>query len=603
MNFSFLLKEPDYSVFASSAIEAETILPLSPAMSCAASRKALELAIKWVYAADSTMSMPYKDSLSSLIFEDSFKDAVDPATWSKLKIITKLGNLAVHTNKQVTRPEAILSLSTLFEFIEWLDYCYGKDYTERHFDERLLEEGKASDRKAIKDSDPMVKIDGKKCKEELKPIEKKSEIFTSKKDENKNSRSFTPEELTEYDVRKRYIDVDLKLLGWDLGKDAKEEVPVRSMPTKSGIGRIDYVLYGKDGLPLALIEAKRTIKDPRDGKIQAKLYADCLEKETGRRPIIFTTNGFEYEIWDDVNYPSRAVFGIFSKQDLEKLISRRSQKKKLLEIPVSDKITDRYYQKEAIAAVCENIEKGSRSSLLVMATGTGKTRTSASLVDVLSRGNHVTNVLFLADRKALVKQARNNFNEYLPDLSLCNLVENKKEKNARIVFSTYPTILNAIDTEKNNKGAKFFTPAHFDLVIIDEAHRSIFKKYKVIFNYFDSLVLGLTATPKTDVDKNTYEFFNMENGVPTYAYDYETAVYKDKVLVPYYSIESKSKFLNDGITYDDLSEEDKEKYEEDFQDEDGEFPDKIPADKIDKFIFNEDTVDYVIEQLILIFSG
>ena len=338
LNFSFLLKEPDYSVFASSAIEAETLLPHSPTMSCAASRKALELAIKWVYAADNTMSMPYKESLSALIFEDSFKDALDPATWSKLKIITKLGNLAIHTNKQVTRLEAISSLSMLFEFIEWLDYCYGKNYIEHHFDEKLLIEGKSSDAKVIKESDPIVKIDDKKCKEELKPIEKESKTFTSKKDENKNNRSFSPEKLTEYEVRKRYIDIDLKLLGWDLGKDVKEEVSVRFMPTSSGIGRIDYVLYGKDGLPLALIEAKRTFKDPKDGKVQARLYADCLEKETGRRPIIFTTNGFEYEIWDDVNYPSREVYGIFSKQDLEKLISRRIQKKKLLEVPVSDKI-------------------------------------------------------------------------------------------------------------------------------------------------------------------------------------------------------------------------------------------------------------------------
>ena len=174
-----------------------------------------------------------------------------------------------------------------------------------------------------------------------------------------------------------------------------------------------------------------------------------------------------------------------------------------------------------------------------MATGTGKTRTASSLTDVLSRGKWITNILFLADRTALVKQAKDDFKNYLPDLSLCNLCSNKDDRNARIVFSTYPTILNAIDDTKSKDGRQLFTPAHFDLIIIDESHRSIFKKYRAIFEYFDALMVGLTATPKTDVDRNTYDFFEMAHGVPTYAYDYETAVYQDHVLVPYYNYEVK----------------------------------------------------------------
>jgi type I restriction enzyme R subunit len=247
--------------------------------------------------------------------------------------------------------------------------------------------------------------------------------------------------------------------------------------------------------------------------------------------------------------------------------------------------------------VCEHIEEGHRKALLVMATGTGKTRTASSLTDVLSRGGYVTNVLFLADRIALVKQAKDDFKNYLPDMSLCNLLDNKDDKSARIVFSTYPTMLNAIDTAKSEDGKRLFTPAHFDLIIIDEAHRSIFKKYRAIFEYFDAILVGLTATPKTEVDRNTYEFFEMENGVPTYAYDYETAVEKDRVLVPYYNIEVTTKFLEEGIAYDDLSEEDKERYEEDFTDEDGSMPDSIPAPAINEFIFNQSTVDMVLEDL------
>ena len=229
-------------------------------------------------------------------------------------------------------------------------------------------------------------------------------------------------------------------------------------------------------------------------------------------------------------------------------------------------------------------------------SGTGKTRTASSLTDVLSRGGYVTNVLFLADRTALVKQAKEDFKKYLPDISLCNLCENRDDRSARIVFSTYPTMLNAIDDCKNENGQKLFTPAHFDLVIIDESHRSIFKKYRAIFEYFDAMLLGLTATPRTDVDRNTYDFFEMENGVPTYAYDYETAVRQDHVLVPYYNYEVKTKFLHEGIRYDELSEEDKVRYEEDFA-EDDTIPEFIPSSKLNKFIFNETTVDMVIQDL------
>ena len=268
----------------------------------------------------------------------------------------------------------------------------------------------------------------------------------------------------------------------------------------------------------------------------------------------------------------------------------------LMTIPIDDRITDRYYQKEAIRAVCEQIGLGFRKHLLVMATGTGKTRTASSLTDVLSRGKHVTNILFLADRTALVKQAKDDFKNYLPDMSLCNLCSNKDDRSARIVFSTYPTMLNAIDDTKTKNGQRLFTPAHFDLIIIDESHRSIFKKYRAIFEYFDAIMVGLTATPKTDVDRNTYDFFEMEHGIPTYAYDYETAVYQDHVLVPYYNYEVKTKFLEEGITYDDLSDEDKERFEDDFI-EDGLMPDFIPSAQLNKFVFNETTVDTVLQDL------
>ncbi|WP_150274850.1 DEAD/DEAH box helicase family protein [Paenibacillus tepidiphilus] len=597
-NFDFLQGQTEYRLFATAAIEAERVLATSPAMAAVGSRKAFELAVKWVYAADNTITMPYKDNLQALIHEPTFKFAMENQTWGKLGYIIKLGNLAVHTDRNVSRSDAVLSLAALFEFVQWLDYCYGANYEERQFNESSIPAEKVVlDEAKIKEKDSLIEQKESEIEALRAQIAAMSDRLTADKEQHQEARRFTPGDLSEFRTRKKYIDVDLKLLGWTLGDDVREEVELYGMPNGEEKGYADYVLYGKDGLPLAVIEAKRTSKDPKIGTQQVRLYADCLEQMTGRRPMMFTTNGFETNLWDDVTSPQRKVSGIFSKADLQKLMNRRHERKALNEVVIDDKITDRYYQKEAIRAVCENIMDGHRRSLLVMATGTGKTRTASSLTDVLSRGGYVTNILFLADRKALVKQAKDDFKNYLPDMSLCNLLSNKNDKTARIVFSTYPTMLNAIDQAKSDDGKRLFTPAHFDLIIVDEAHRSIFKKFRAIFEYFDAIIVGLTATPKTEVDRNTYDFFEMQSGVPTYAYTYETAVEIDRVLVPYYNIEVTTRFLEQGITYDTLSPEDKARYEEDFTDEDGEMPEFIPSPAINEFIFNQATVDRVLEDL------
>ena len=600
-NFSFLHGNTQYALFAPAAIEAEKVYTSAPAMCAVGCRKALELAVKWVYSADNTMQMPYKDNLQSLIHEPTFRFAVDYNTWGKLPFIIKLGNLAVHTERSVQASDALASLQGLFEFIQWVDYCYGTDYEERKFDETLIPKEKVVvDTKKIKEQESLLGEKDAEIETLRKQIEKMSEQITAAKEQHQQDRTFVAADLSEFKTRKIYIDVDIKQMGWKftgVDADVQEEYPVEGMAGIIGqMGYVDYVLFGRDGLPLAVIEAKRSSKDPNIGRKQAVLYADCLERKFGRRPMMFTTNGFETYFWDDRSGPQRKVSGIFSKDDLQKLMNRRTERLDLMTIPIDDKITDRYYQKEAIRAVCEQIGLGFRKHLLVMATGTGKTRTASSLTDVLSRGKHVTNVLFLADRTALVKQAKDDFKNYLPDMSLCNLCSNKDDRSARIVFSTYPTMLNAIDDMKAKGGQRMFTPAHFDLIIIDESHRSIFKKYRAIFEYFDAIMVGLTATPKTDVDRNTYDFFEMEHGVPTYAYDYETAVYTDHVLVPYYNYEVKTKFLEEGITYDDLSDEDKERYEDDFI-EDGLMPDFIPSAQLNKFVFNETTVDTVLQDL------
>lgn len=602
-NFSFLTTQQSYALFAPAAVEAEKVYASSPAMCAVGCRKALELAVKWVYAADSSMETPYRDNLQSLIHEPSFRFALDRATWDKLPYIVKLGNLAVHTERSVQPGDAVAALRGLFEFIQWIDYCYGAEYEERHFDETLIPTEKVGvDTKKIKEQESLPEEKDTEIEALRRAVAEMSAQFTAEKEKHQQERNFRPEDVSEYETRKRYIDLDMKLMGWKLegvDADVRREYPVEDMNGVLGqSGFCDYVLFGRDGLPLAVVEAKRTSKDPNVGRKQAMLYADCLERKFGHRPMMFTSNGFETYFWDDRTGPQRKVSSIFSKDDLQKLMTRRDERQNLLTVSIDDKITDRYYQKEAIRAVCEQLGLGFRKHLLVMATGTGKTRAAASLVDVLSRGGYVTNILFLADRTALVKQAKEDFKTHLGDsFSLCNLCSNKDDRNARIVFSTYPTILNAIDSAKSKDGQILFTPAHFDLIIIDESHRSIFKKYRAIFEYFDAILVGLTATPKTDVDRNTYDFFEMEHQVPTYAYDYETAVYQDHVLVPYYNYEVQTQFLEEGITYDKLSPEDRERFDEAFIEDGMEPPDFVPSEKLNKFIFNTDTVDTVLQDL------
>ena len=599
-NLEFLQNDPEYALFSTSAIEAEKVYATSPAMCAIGCRKALELAVKWCYAADSTMEMPYRDNLQSLIHEPTFRFSLDEGVWDKLPYIIKLGNMAVHTGKNISASDALLSLKNLFEFIEWIDYCYGKNYVQRRFDENAIpkapveiDEKKAKERESLLDTKDSIIADLQK------KIEALSASYTAGKEKHKKSRSFNPETISEYQTRKQYIDLDLKEAGWIFdgpGQNVFEEYPVKNMAGVVGQkGYVDYVLMGQDGKPLAVVEAKKTSKDPFVGQQQAQHYAEALRHMTGCRPMIFLTNGFETHFWDDLTGPKRRVSGIFGQQDLQKLMLRRKGKKPLETVPVNDDISGRYYQKEAIRAVCEHVEQGFRKNLVVMATGTGKTRTAAGLVDVLSRGGYVTNVLFLADRTALVEQAKEAFQNNLKDMSLCNLCSSKDDRNARIVFSTYPTILNAIDSTKTDQ--KVFTPAHFDLIICDECHRSIFRKYATIFDYFDAILVGLTATPKDEVDRNTYDFFEVEQNVPTYAYGYETAVNEDHVLVPYYTYATTTKFIREGIKYDDLTPEEKEKYEEAFEDAGVDVPDFVPSAKLNKFLFNEPTVDQVLQDL------
>ncbi|WP_179289831.1 DEAD/DEAH box helicase family protein [Shouchella clausii] len=594
-NFGFLKDKTQYKSFANACLEAEKALLVSPATCAILTRRALELAVKWLYSSDSELKVPYQDNLSSLIHDATFLAVIDSDLLPLLKYIVKLGNVSVHTNANVSRDEATLSLHNLHQFVSWIDYCYSDEYTAKEFDESLLQHGeeKRVRPKELQDLYEQLSSKDRRLEEMMKENEALRKVNTMKREANTDQYDFQVDEISEFETRQKYIDLDLKLAGWEFGKNIVTEYQVTGMPNEQGIGFVDYVLLGDNGKPFAIVEAKRTSKDPNVGKQQAKLYADCIEQMHGQRPVIFYTNGFETYIWHQP-YPPRRVSGFYHPSDLKLVIDRLTMKRELKDVDINEDITNRYYQKEAILAVCDALERNQRKMLLVMATGSGKTRTAISIVDVLSRHNWIKNVLFLADRKTLVLQAKKNFNNLLPSLSLCNLLDNKDNpEESRMVFSTYPTMMNAIDEAKRKDGKKLFTIGHFDLIIIDESHRSIYKKYRSIFDYFDGILLGLTATPKDEIDKNTYEVFDLEGGTPTYAYELEKAV-EDQYLVDYRTIETKMKFLEEGIRYDDLTEEEKEIYEETFEDEVGE---DIDSGALNEWLFNGDTIDTVLRNL------
>lgn len=588
-NFDFLTAIPQFDSFSEVAVLAEKFIHVDPSTAALNCRRAMEFAVKWMYSVDKSLEKPYQDNLHSLLNNEDFRDIIDKDIWRRLDYIRSVGNEVAHKNKKVTFAQAELCLENLFVFLDFVAYCYSltnDDPTERNFDRKLLRAQPVPVAPKIQDVDLEKLIaENKALKDEL----------TARRAAQQQTYVPKPLEQSEYNTRKLYIDAMLREAGWIENKNWINEVELPGMPNKSEVGFADYVLYDDAHKPLAVIEAKKTCVDVSKGRQQAKLYADLLEKQYGRRPVVFLTNGFETRIVDNA-YPERRVATIYSKRDLEKLFNLRRMRTSLKNVHINKDIAGRYYQEAAVKAVCSSFdEKNRRKALLVMATGSGKTRTVISLCDVLLQHGWVKNILFLADRTSLVTQAKRSFVNLLPDLSVTNLCEEKDNYTAHCVFSTYQTMMGCIDDVRDEEG-KLFTCGHFDLLICDEAHRSVYNKYRDIFNYFDAPLVGLTATPKDEVEKNTYEIFELENGVPTYGYELAQAV-KDGYLVDYVSIESKLKLMEQGIVYEELSDEDKEAYENTFTDENGELPDSIDSSELNQRIFNEDTIREVLHIL------
>ena len=600
-NFAFLAAE--FPTVHEAAVEAERQAAVSPTAAAFFAGKTVEVAVKWAFKNDPGLKLPYQDNISALLHEPSFRRAAGEAVFAKARYINTLRNRAVHEERKISAGDATGSVKELFHVCFWFarTYAKAKPPDGLTFDPSVLSRrdealkkafGHIKAQQAALDSKngELTKLlaDKQNLDEELKKL--RAEVAAARK-----AAEARPDrhDYNEAETRDRFIDLLLLEAGWPLDKPDDREFRVEGMPNNEGVGFVDYVLWGADGKPLGLVEAKRTRKDARSGQQQAKLYADLLEQRFGQRPVIFYSNGYEHWIWDDTRYPPRQIGGFYKRDELELLIQRRTGRKSLAVEPINRRIVERPYQHRAIRAISRHFEEdGERKALLVMATGAGKTRTVIALVDLLMRAGWVKRVLFLADRVALVNQAAGAFKMHLPDSAPVNLVT-ERTGQGRVFISTYPTMMNLIDGKQDGRAT--FGPGHFDLIVIDEAHRSVYQRYRAIFEYFDSYLVGLTATPKDDIDHNTYSLFDLEDGVPTDAYSLEEAVAEGH-LVPPKTISVPLKIVRSGLRYDELSQEEKDQWDMLEWGED-EIPDSVEAAEVNKRLFNEDTVDHVIAHL------
>jgi type I restriction enzyme, R subunit len=529
---------------------------------------------------------------------------VPEAIFNKALLISRIGNRAVHDRQNILEAASTAAVGELFHVAYWLAHTYGTTAPDPAitFDQsRIPNAAEASSQSiekmqqlesALADQDQKLTallVDKASLDDEL--VRLRAEVAKAKVEASGRP---DPHDYSEAETRDKFIDLLLHEAGWALVDARDREYEVSGMPNAKDQGFVDYVLWGDDGKPVGLVEAKRTKKSPQLGKRQAELYADCLEREFGQRPVIFYSNGYQHWLWDDAMYPPHSVEGFYTKDELALLIQRRTSRKSLTSESVKEAIAERYYQTRAIRRIGEAFEKDlDRKALLVMATGAGKTRTVIALSELLMRCNWVKRVLFLADRIALVNQAVGAFKTHLPESSPVNLITERQGKG-RVYVSTYPTMMGLINEMED--GRRRFGPGYFDLIVVDEAHRSIYQKYRAIFDYFDGLLVGLTATPKDEIDINTYQLFNLERGVPTDAYPLDDAI-KDGFLVPPVAVSVPIKFPRQGITYRDLPSEEQEQWDALEWDDSGVAPDKVEAAALNAWLFNEDTVDKVLEHL------
>ncbi|HTN60027.1 MAG TPA: DEAD/DEAH box helicase family protein [Devosia sp.] len=582
---------------------AEAYVHDDPASALVKLRLFAENLTKDIYG-DLRLPKPEHATFVDLLGNQSFAAITPKVVLDKLHALRIHGNKAAHGEPATTR-NALWLLQEAFDLGRWLFVQYGKGDAKRipAFEQPTPGGGEDSKGQLKREKRQVLeKLAAQEAQMEtlLRDLEtaRQATATAEKKVEevralaSSSAATATLLEFSEATTRARIIDSLLATSGWSVamgeGSTAEvgKEVEVKHQPTASGLGYADYVLWGDDGNPLAVIEAKKTAVDPERGRQQAKLYADGLEKMHGQRPVIFYTNGYDIWMWDDVlGYPPRKAFGYYSKDSLQYLVAfQRKARKPLNSLEPNAAIVNRLYQIEAIKRVSERFSDFHRKALIVQATGTGKTRVAIALAELLIRAGWVKRVLFLCDRRELRKQAKNAFGDFLSEP--IRIVSSRVNQSAseRIFLATYPAM---------QKVYQSFDVGFFDLIIADESHRSIYNVYGDMFHYFDCLQIGLTATPIDFVSRNTFSLFGCEGQLPTANYDLEQAV-QDGFLTPFEVFEHTTQFLREGIRLDILTKEQIQELEEQ-----GEDPAQydFSSEQIDKIIYNKDTNRAILRNL------
>lgn len=573
-----------------------------PAGSLAKLRLFTERVVDLVYNSF-RLPKPYQPNLNDLLNEDSFRARVPAVVLTKLHALRMHGNKAIHAN-QGTTPTALAMVLEAFDIARWVFVTFdGGQASEIDtfvppippVDTKKLESDRQRLLAQIAEQEQQMQL----MLQQLELAQAKQVVVEQTTEElerlvAKGGAAVEQLAFDEETTRQRLIDAMLASVGWNVGQggastgEVGQEIQVTQSQNKTGIGFADYVLWGDDDKPLAVIEVKRTAKDADAGRTQAKLYADGFEHKYGQRPVIFYTNGFDIYIWDDAQKQTpRKLFGFYSKASLQYLIFQRNEKLALDTLTPKSEIAGRMYQVETIKRICERFSLGYRKSLVVLATGTGKTRVAVSLCELLSRARWAKRILFLCDRRELRKQADDVFKEFLPGEPRIHINANTAGDVAnRIYLATYPAMMQCYE---------MFDVGYFDLIIADESHRSIYNRYRDLFVYFDALEVGLTATPVQFISRNTFKLFACENDDPTSYFGYQEAIsHVPPYLVPFEVYSHTTEFLRKGIKYNQLSKEQKEQLENDEAD-----APSIAYDDtdVDRTVFNKDTNRAILRNL------
>lgn len=586
MNFKFLQPFLKLRKLYEYCCEAEEFALTKPNISATSARKGMEFIVKMIYA---SLTGEYGVSVFEMVTDERFVNYVnDQELINSIHFIRKMGNVAVHQG-DLKSDDALDVLDELHFLVGEFCILLGliKDYP-KFVEPTAVPAAPAKPAEPVKQPEPEKKV-------VVEP-----ELVAVFAPRMRATRFDVKHGRDESENKKLYLYASLREAGWAVVNHKNQ-----AMPGAAGIqmmlddgDTVDYVLYGRDNRPLAVVEYTETCKNIVAGRLKGIEKANKLSEKLGYKPIVYYTNGYHIYIIDQLGYKPRRVFQFHTIEELELLKLRATMRQDISNPQIDENIAGRKYQKQAITGACNAYMQNRRHALLIMATGTGKTRVSIATVDVLMKAGWVKNVLFLADRTSLVRQAHKNFNKQLPNVttSVYSGGSLNRDKNARVIFSTYQTMINLI-----NDDTREFGIGRFDLIIIDEAHRSIFKKYSALFHYFDALMLGLTATPRAEDNKSTYQMFELQNGHPDFAYELEQAI-KDGFLVGFSVLDKTTDKMRRGITYNELSDEEKQSFEDGFATgDDGETPDftgtVIEANKIGKKVINLGTIDAMLNDL------